>query len=1036
METLNWQQRTAWQTAVAAGAELAITPTSAGMQLQFALPEGGGYAVARLAVAGAVSKRFRLVWRWQGRGRVETLECKLVSVDGASVWWARRRDLDLADAEGDWIIESADFEFAWGPAGGGRPDELSAIELAFVGSRPASGVLELRDLVLTDLAALEQTRYRLRSPGGDSPLSGLLPLSADGVRLPARSTVVELTLDPPRPCSGVFAQWGTSGAPEHITIRGQSPDGRWDDLVPRRAAGALWSGFQWPSRPLQALELVCERTVPEPAELRQIELFAPEEVASPLDLVQAMAIRRPLGHLPAPLRRQQIDWTVVGAPECPFQALLATDGRVEARVAGFSIEPFLLTEGHWLTWAEAQGEPGWQSGQPPMPCVTRRHGALTLVIETAAIRSEAGGWGILLRYRLARDHDPAAPGPVRGTLVMAVRPYQVSPPWQHWQAIGGLAPLHRLRWNEGCLLAEERVAVMPLVPPDRVHLRTGSGPDWLDGVSPEPPLQAVEDPDGLAEAAVCWHFALAPGDRVERAVFVPFEPRPAERPSAPPTRFVELDGVFEQARQAWQTCLRDWPVCTNPTSLATLWGAARTAAAQILINRDGPALQPGPRRYTRSWIRDGVTMAAALLRSGLNWPVAEFLDWYTPFVAESGYVPCCVDRQGVDPLVEHDSHGQWLHLLAEYVRFSKDHARLLQYREVLIRVVGYLLDVIEPETGLLPPSVSHEGYLARPVHALWDDTWALRGLLDAAELFQQLGEPDWAARSQQAAESLRQAIHVQVDRVMTEQGLETLPASLEWADFDPSATACALGQLGLADLFPAAAVAKTLDRFLHEWRERQDRTRPADHYSAYEIRLAQALAVCGRGEEALELLELAVSAARPPIWQQWPEITWMVPGTPGHLGDLPHTWIAAEFLLAVRSLWLIETPQALVIGRGLRHADDLPDELSCQSWPTAHGRLSLRWQRRIEISSARSANTRAREDEPLTLILDGDVAPPQGILIAALVPAHWQLLQASCAVRPEVDGFRVMAAPATLSWRRRAAVEAGAGQPPDPDRVR
>ena len=36
--------------------------------------------------------------------------------------------------------------------------------------------------------------------------------------------------------------------------------------------------------------------------------------------------------------------------------------------------------------------------------------------------------------------------------------------------------------------------------------------------------------------------------------------------------------------------------------------------------------------------------------------------------------------------------------------------------------------------GLLPPSISHEGYSAKPVHSYWDDFLALRGLKDATEL--------------------------------------------------------------------------------------------------------------------------------------------------------------------------------------------------------------------------------------------------------------------------------------------------------------
>src|ERR1700680_991568 len=44
--------------------------------------------------------------------------------------------------------------------------------------------------------------------------------------------------------------------------------------------------------------------------------------------------------------------------------------------------------------------------------------------------------------------------------------------------------------------------------------------------------------------------------------------------------------------------------------------ASLTATSHVLVTRSGAALQPGPRRYTRSWIRDGAMMSAALLRMG------------------------------------------------------------------------------------------------------------------------------------------------------------------------------------------------------------------------------------------------------------------------------------------------------------------------------------------------------------------------------------------------------------------------------------
>ena len=56
----------------------------------------------------------------------------------------------------------------------------------------------------------------------------------------------------------------------------------------------------------------------------------------------------------------------------------------------------------------------------------------------------------------------------------------------------------------------------------------------------------------------------------------------------------------------------------------------------ILINRDGPAFHPGPRRYSRSWIRDGAMMGAALLRMGCVAEMRDFIRWYARFQTEDG----------------------------------------------------------------------------------------------------------------------------------------------------------------------------------------------------------------------------------------------------------------------------------------------------------------------------------------------------------------------------------------------------------------
>src|SRR5882724_4188837 len=212
--------------------------------------------------------------------------------------------------------------------------------------------------------------------------------------------------------------------------------------------------------------------------------------------------------------------------------------------------------------------------------------------------------------------------------------------------------------------------------------------------------------------------------------------------------------------------------------------AALTATEHILVTRSGPALQPGPRRYTRSWIRDGAMMSAALLRMGYPEAVREFIRWYAPHQRADGFVPCCVDREGIDWLVEHDSHGELLALIADYYRFTSDDALLAESWTFIDRAVGCIESLLG-EDGLLPISVSHEGYLAQPVHSYWDDFWALRGLRDAVTLARVLGKSDSAQRWEALTARFAASLFTSIETTRAQRQLAFIPGSIEWADFDP-----------------------------------------------------------------------------------------------------------------------------------------------------------------------------------------------------------------------------------------------------------
>ena len=351
-------------------------------------------------------------------------------------------------------------------------------------------------------------------------------------------------------------------------------------------------------------------------------------------------------------------------------------------------------------------------------------------------------------------------------------------------------------------------------------------------------------------------------------------------------------------------------------------------------------------------------MGAALAKANLPHALSEFLRWYAPFQRADGFVPCVVDRDGIDWLVEHDSHGELLWGVREAFRAEGDRGFLEAMRQPVERAADYLLHLrslrmsaqyTTPERsacyGLLPESASHEGYLAHPVHSYWDDFWGIRGLYAAAELAIALDLPEAAERWGNAAAAFLADVQVSLAKVIAERHLEYIPGSVEWADFDPTATANAIALLDFAAELPAAPLHKMLETYLAGFRRKHRGEMPWTNYTAYEIRLIGAFVRLGQRAEANELLDFFLADRRPPAWNQWPEITWQDPRSPGHLGDVPHTWIAAEYLLALASMVASERDgtDALVVAGGLPWSWIAEEEgFAVTGLPTRHGLLDVR----------------------------------------------------------------------------------------------
>ncbi len=954
------------------------------LRLDFDFHGGGGFVVARKRFALALPESYSFRFQIRGVAPSNIFEFKLVDALNQNVWRYRQ---DVFDFPADWRlveIKSNQIEFAWGPLGGGPAREIAAIELVVAAGPGGRGTVWIEEL------RFEDTIYRLTpwvqassARPGYEPQHIVDPSAATPWRSDtAAAQWLLIDFQQEREYGGLVIHWEKNLRARAFAVQISNDGARWQTVYSTRQAGSERNYIYLPRTVSRYLRLDLHQSI----EGRGFGIVGleikPYDFSRSINVFfQAIAKEQPPGFYPKYLLGRQTYWTPVGTGEDVTQALFNEEGMVEVDKGTFSIEPFLYVDGRLITWADVTLRQELEEGYLPIPSSEWR--SKELVLRTTAFATGDSGASVLyLRYRLENMTDE--PRQVR--FFAALRPFQVTPTWQHWQAFGGVSRIEELSYSAEGVRINRNKLIIPLTTPNQfgaAAFAQGAITEYL-ATGELPSETQISDDFGYASGALRFDLELAPHSAQEIHLAIPFGSAaiPGGAVSAPLPSQVAGAEQFDSAVQQWKTRLSVVAIRLPPGAQSVV-DTLKTAAAHILINRDGPALQPGPRRYTLSWIRDGALMAAALLRIGRTDESRDFIRWYAGYQTAEGNLPHCVGRNGAEWLPEYDCWGEFIFAIMDYYRFTGDRAFLVELWPAVLKSVDYMEALrnqrLTPEYrtpeknacyGLLPESMSHEGYMAHPVHAYWDDFWALRGFKDAAAMAVILDDHIQVQRLAALRDAFCDTLYASLDTTIRERHLDFIPGSVELADFDPSATAIALAPVDELHHLPQAAVEHTFDRHLAGFRERVRGDMPWSNYSAYEIRIIGALVRLGRREDVQELLEFFLADRRISPWNQWPEISWREPQSPSFIGDMPHSWIGAEYILSVRSLFAYEreADQALVIAAGIA-ADWLNDagEIVVKDLPTYYGRLSY---------------TLRREDPAtLRLTLAGALALPEGGIV-------------------------------------------------------
>jgi hypothetical protein len=642
---------------------------------------------------------------------------------------------------------------------------------------------------------------------------------------------------------------------------------------------------------------------------------------------------------PQTLLGRQVYWTALGEFDQGEQALLDEYGDLEPRRGSPQITPLVRVGG------ALHGAPGSASvkhtladGSLPIASVVWSAQGLELNTIAFAHASHA-----IVEHRLVNRGDAAR----HGALVLAVRPIQINPYWQH----GGHSPISEIAvdgdevWVDGRLYAAFSRA------PDAAAVA-----DFDDGdvvrlieAGPRQTSRRAHSASGLASAACEFTFALQPGDSLSVDVFAPMRDgavRPAD---------IGFDPLCRRVRRAWRKKLGPRRIVVGDREVSDTLEAQ---IAFILVNATRFAFKPGPRNYDRTWIRDGAAQALALLWAGLVDEAKRYVLWYAERIYPSGLAPPILNvdgmvNRGYGSDIEYDAQGEFVSIAAEVCRIAGDRAFLEAVFEPVVRATRFI-DTLVAQTnaahdptsrfyGLVAPSISHEGY-SKPSFSYWDDYFALSAFRGCEYLAREIGDQATAAYARAHGKAFAASLTRSIRMTAAAMKTNVVPGSADREDVDPPSTSVAFEPCRVDDALPAELIGATYDRAAERV---ASICAPgfSGNYSPYELRNLNPFVSLGRFDDASRQLATMMDSRRPRGWRGWAEVVWGEMRAPDYIGDMPHTWIAAEFFTAVRRMLAREDGGTLALFRGAPDGWWKNGGVTLRDLPTAFGLLNLKARR-------------------------------------------------------------------------------------------
>ena len=929
-----------------------------GVRVDFDFQQNAGWAAAIRPTELSIKENFAIEFKLRGKTPINQFEVKLIDETGENVWWAVFPKYDFPSDWKHFRLKRRHFSFAWGPNGDKPLEHISAIEFTVAAVEGGKGTIWIDELNLQMLPPDEpydlQPEFSTSSSSGSLDAVGLLSGNKTSAwrSLPTDNEAwLQVDFLKLREFGGLILNWDEQDYATDYLVEQSDNAQEWKLLQAIKFSDGGNDYLSLPESEARYLRIRVQKTSQDHGVgLHRLEV-APIRFGDSLNNMFArVAQDAPAGEYPKYFLGIQSNWTVIGVDGDTKEALINEEGQIELEKATCSVEPFLIVDDQLFSWHDAVCNSSLLDNELPIPSVNWDSLPIELQI-TAFAEGPPEASTLYVRYTLTNSTTKSK----NGKLLLTVRPFQVNPSWQFLNTQGGVAPIFDLRFDGSGVLINDKKTISTYPSPDSSYGVTFDEGGVMRAIRNGFSSGNIQhDSKGLASGVMEFSFELAAGESKTVNLLAPFHKLALEDNAA--DRNLETPQKLEKCVAEWRDKLDEFEL-NLPAEYQHISETLNSTLAYTLINRDGYGFQPGSRSYERSWIRDGSLTSAALLQLGQFETVRDYVRWYASYQFENGKVPCVVDRRGAEPVPENDSHGQLIYAIAEYHRYTKDNDLLVELWPHIQAAVGYikklrqermtdeyLLEAKRAYFGLVPESISHEGYSAQPMHSYWDDWFTLKGLKDAVYIAEQLGEMEKATEYSLLRDSFQEDLLASLEIAMVMHEIDFLPGCVELGDFDATSTTVAVTPCGDLSILPSQALQRTFDKYWENFSQRRDGNMEWSNYTPYELRVVGTFVRLGQKKRAWEALSYFFKDRRPPAWNHWAEVVWKEPETPEFIGDMPHTWVGSDFIRSLLSMFVYfrESDETLVIGAGIPECwVNHPEGVSFRNLQTYFGGLNF-----------------------------------------------------------------------------------------------